>query len=582
MFLIEFSIYTCNLECREERHFHCPYCAKMITTKRQFEIHLGKCPQSLTHGSLCFTPHDRSHLSIAAVDKPALLMLNFTSLFQQDVSTGQSSDLTKATAGQNPALTDPPVELKSTLDQHPASAASPVQPKSPVDQHCILTDPPVYLKATVDAPPASAAFPVQPNPTVDQHPTATYCLVKPTGVSDQLSVALAVPVQPAAPVVYSSSYPENTVQQVLQISGQVKQKVKCSICNLYLHKKNLSKHRLRKHLISDTDITAKDHLRSQCIDSHNGVYAVSKYYKTTAVPVHVIKKRSAGVNKMMCEEDRCEVIFQFQKEGALPYSQCPHLRSVDFCINHARQEDLDPSLLEELVANNLIGKEMKAKCQKHCDYAAQNLAPLVSLVDLGGNHCLYFSVFEPKVTQNSKIGRLFVTYNIQGRFWHCDCSQGRIYCLHKCLAKWYLFQTNRRLFSLNANQDTALENAEPMESTPEIIQPPGDESLKQMAKYIYHQKKFPSTLPENLTQFESEMQFSKQLIPAETVCQECPGQVCLTDPVLITDKATVVTSTGVSKSAYATCLIYNVTFILVFVAILVKSCFYIFQKFPHF
>lgn len=550
MFLIEFSIYTCNLECREERHFHCPYCAKTITTKRQFEIHLGKCAQSLTHGSHCPTPHDHSYFPTAAAGKPALLMLNFTSLFQPVISTGQSSDLTKSTAGQNPASANPPVELKSTAHQHPAVAASPVQPKSPEDQHCIPTDSPVHLKSTVDPPPASVTFPVQPNPTVDQHPTATYCFVKPTGVSDQLSVALAVPVQPAAPVVYYSSYPANTVQQALQISGRVKQKIKCSICNLCLHKKNLSKHKLRKHLISDTDITAKDHLRSQCIDSHNGVYAVSKYYKTTAVPVHVIKKRSAGVNKMLCEEDRCEVIFQFQKEGGLPYSQCPHLRSVDFCINHARQEDLDPSVLEELVANNLIGKEMKAKCQKHHDHAAQNLAPLVSHADLGGNHCLYFSVFEPKVTQNSKIGRLFVTYNIRGRFWHCDCSPGRISCLHKCLAKWYLLQTNRKLFSLNANQDAVLENAESIESTPEIIQPPGDESLKQMAKYVYHQKKLPSTLPENLTQFEFEMQFSKQLIPAETVCQECPGQVCLTDPVLITDKARVVTSNGVINGAY--------------------------------
>lgn len=581
MFLIEFSIYTCNLECREERHFHCPYCAKTITTKRQFEIHLGKCAQSLTHSSHCPTPLDRAHLPTPAVGKPALLMLNFTSLFQQVVSTGQSTDLTKSTAGQTPASTDPPVELKSTADQHPASAASLVQPKSPADQHCILTDQPLQLKSTVDPPPASATFAAQPNPTVDQHPTATYCFVKPTGVPDQLSVALAVPVQTAPPVVYTSSYPANTVQQTLQISGRVRQKIKCSICNLYLHKKNLSKHKLRKHLISDTVITAKDHLRSQCVDSHNGVYAVSKYYKTTAVPVHVIKKRSPGVNKMLCEEDRCEVIFQFQKEGGLPCSQCPHLRSVDFCINHARHEDLDPFVLEELVGNNLIGKEMKAKCQKHRDHAAQNSAPLVSLVDLGGNHCLYFSVFEPKMTQNSKIGRLFVTYNIQGRFWHCDCSQGRIYCLHKCIAKWYLFQTNRKLFTLNANQEAALEN-ELMESTPEIIHPPGEGSLKQMAKYVYHQKKLPSTIPEHLTQFESEMQFSKQLIPAETVCQECPGQVSLTDPVLITDKARVVTSTGMIKGAYATCLLCNVAFILVFVAILVQSCFYIFQTIPHF
>lgn len=538
-FFLEFCIYSCKLGCREGQHFHCIFCEKTIRTKRQLEIHLA------AHGSDCPSPHDHSHLS-TAVGKPALLMLNFPS---QVVSTGHSSDLTKSLVDQNRASTNFPVEQNSTTDQRPPLAASSIKPRSPVEQHC---------KATADPPPASAAIPVQPNPTaVDQHPTVVYCFVKPTGVSDQHSVALAVPVQPAAPVGYFPSYPANTVQQALQISGRVKQKIKCSICNIYLHKKNLSKHKLRKHFISDAGITAKHHLRSLCIDSHHGVYAVSKDYKTAA-PVHVIKKRSAELYEMLCKEYRCEVVFQYQKEQGLPYCQCPHLRSVDFCISHARQEDLEPSLLEELVANNLIGKEMKAKCQKHRDHAAQNLAPLVSLVDLGGNHCLYFSVFEPKVTQSSKIGRLFVTYNIRGRFWYCDCSHRWMYCLHKCLAKWYLFQTNRKLFSFNARREAALEIAELMESAPEIMQPPGDESLKQMAKYVYRQKKLPSTLPENLIQSDSEMQFSKQLIPAETVCQECPGQVCLTDPVLITDKARIMTSTGVIKGAYATCLFYNV------------------------
>lgn len=538
------------MECRQERHFHCPYCPKTITTKRQFEIHLGKCTQSSTHSNRCLVSQDRSNMPTVPAGKLAFLMLNFTPLLQQVVSTRQSFDLT-TTTDQNPASTDPPVELKLTADQLPASAASIVHPKSQIGRHSIPNDTSVQLKATADQHPASSVSPVHPKSPVNQLSTSTYCHVEPTSVSDQPTMALAVPVHPVAPVVYSSSFPANTVQQALQISGQVKQKMKCSICNLYLHKKNLSKHKLRKHLISDTDITVKDHLRSQCIDSHNGVYAVSKLYKTTAVPVHVIKNRSAGVDKMLCLEDRCEVIFQFRKKGGLPYSQCPHLRSVDFCISHARQEDMDPSVLEELVANNLIAKEMKAKCQKHCIQAARNSSPLVALVDLGGNHCLYFSVFEPKATQYSKFGRLFVTYDIRGKFWHCDCSQGRICCLHKCIAKWYLFQTNQKLFSSNAKQDAVLDDAKPMESTPETIHLPGDENLKQMAKYVYHQKKLPSALPKNLTLFESEIQFSKHLIPAETVCQECPGQVCLTEPVLITDKARVVTSTGVIQGVYA-------------------------------
>lgn len=365
------------------------------------------------------------------------------------------------------------------------------------------------------------------------------------------------------------------------------------MCNLYLHKKNLRKHKLRKHLISEKDITAKEHLRSQCVDSHNGVYAVAKSYKNSAVPVHVIKNGSGSIHKMMCDEERCQVISDYQRRSGLPRSQCPHLRSVDFCFTRTNQEDLKPGVLEELVASNLIQKDMKAKCLNHRDQAIQNSAPLVALVDVGRSHCLYLSVFEPKVAQYSKMGRLFVTYNLRGRLWHCDCSRERISCLHKCTAKWYLFQTNKKLFSSAAKHVAPLSIAEFIDDRPAETSTGkstgnvfllGEEGLKQMAKYIYNRKKLPSTFPENVAQFASEAHFSKQLVPDETVCQECPGQVFLTEPVLITNKARVITLTGVMEGLsvvrltmpfFCCCFGCSCKFMLCFM-----SCrlFHIFQK----
>lgn len=61
----------------------------------------------------------------------------------------------------------------------------------------------------------------------------------------------------------------------------------------------------------EKDITAKDHLRSQCIDPNNGVYAVSESNKNIAIPVPVIKKRSGGTHKTLCEEERSGVASEW-------------------------------------------------------------------------------------------------------------------------------------------------------------------------------------------------------------------------------------------------------------------------------
>lgn len=251
---------------------------------------------------------------------------------------------------------------------------------------------------------------------------------------------------------------------------------------------------------------------------------------------------------MVCEEDCCGVIADFRRRSSLPNSQCPHLRSVDFCFTHACKEDLKPDVLEELVANKWIGKDMAAKCLTHRDQAIENRAPLVSLVEVIACIC----VFEPKMSQFSKLGRLFVTFSVNKRIWNCDCSQGRVPCLHKCVAKWFLFQTNKHLFSSNAKQDAAQGLSEAMDDSPRGTSPEcttglasDDEGLQRMAKYIHKNIKLPFTLPEIVTQFDSEVQCSQYLAPAETVCRQCAGQASLTEPVMITNTARVITLTVV-------------------------------------
>ncbi|XP_059186901.1 uncharacterized protein LOC131969739 isoform X2 [Centropristis striata] len=494
----EFNIYICNFKCRQEKHFHCPYCSKTIINRKQFESHMDKCVEVQRYTT------DKGIKSAASAGPATttILLLNFTPPLQQTIW-----------AGKSPAPPDPPAQPKSKPDP-------PREPKSESDQ-----------------PPVSP-----------EH------LVEPTAAAAQA----AAPPDPPVPVDHPSSLTGHSVKQKAQIVKTAGRRIKCPMCNLYLLKQNLRLHKLRKHFcqsISEKNITTKDNLRSQCIDSHNGIYAVAKSYKATAIPVHV-RKKSGSMHKMACEEDPCDVVLDVRKKSGLTYSQCPHLQSVDFCFSHAKREDLKPAVLEEMVSSKLIGKDMAAKCLNHQEQATQNKAPVVTLVNLGGYHCLYLSVFEPKVSQYSMLGRLFVTYTLKRGLWHCRCSQGRMTCIHKSLAKWYLFQTNRELYSSNAKHDIGLELSDVMEDSPgetstedltETVYPLRDDGLKQTAKYIYNNKKLPSTLPEEIPQCESEIDFPKHLVPVQTVCQECPGHVSLTEPILITNKARVITLTGVME-----------------------------------
>ncbi|XP_042342939.1 uncharacterized protein LOC121943484 [Plectropomus leopardus] len=520
----EFNIHVCQLPCRAERHYHCPYCPNTLKCRKQFESHMDKCLEAqktsaaaAAKGTLSDAPPGTSDQLPTTVGQGTFLLLNVTAPFPQTIMMGSLAPLEPS--AQPKSTENPAVEIKHPSGQCPATSDTPAQPKS-------TADPPAEPKCT-----------------------SNQCLASLDGLDEPTTTAPAAP--PDLPV---STLTENPVKQTGQISQRATRRIKCPMCNLYLHKKNLRKHKLRKHFnqtMSEKDITVKDHLRSQCIDSHNGVYAVAKSYKATAVPIHVIKKRSDSTHKMVCGEDRCEAVSDFRRRSGLPNSQCSHLQSVDFCFTRAKKEDLKPCLLENLISSKWIGKDMGAKCLKHQEKATQNRAPLVTLVDLGGSHCLFLSVFAPEVLQH-KVGRLFVTYTMKRGLWHCECSQGRISCLHKSLAKWYLFQTNKELFTSDAKGDAKLCFPEFMEDVPEettevssgTLYPLREERLKEMAKYIYDQKKLPPKFPEDIPLCESELDFPKHLVPAQTVCPECPGGVYLTEPVLITNKARVITLTG--------------------------------------
>ena len=132
--------------------------------------------------------------------------------------------------------------------------------------------------------------------------------------------------------------------------------------------------------------------------------------------------------------------------------------------------------------------------------------------------------------------------------WHCPCSKPRMSCIHKYVAKWHLFETQRHLFRKVWSTERTSETTEqePLPENRGITYPPEDDRLKKMVSYIYSSKKYPSVLPDDVLSVRNE-DCPMQLIPLETVCSACPGNIVLGPPVVITSQAQIVSLTGVLK-----------------------------------
>ncbi|XP_052407904.1 uncharacterized protein LOC127953050 [Carassius gibelio] len=178
--------------------------------------------------------------------------------------------------------------------------------------------------------------------------------------------------------------------------------------------------------------------------------------------------------------------------------------------------------------------------------AADQSAPLAVGVDIGPPKKHYVSVLENKSSYYSRLGRVMVMYDAQRNSWHCPCVNARMSCPHKCVAKWFLFQTNRLLFksvkSTGPDEDNLDEHQLNSKEKPFGL---GKELLQRILKYVLDKKQYPSNLPENLCKPVFDPPPPKHIVPSEKFCTECCHNLPLSDPILITAKAKIVTLTCV-------------------------------------
>ncbi|RXN18812.1 HMG domain-containing 3 isoform X2 [Labeo rohita] len=74
-----------------------------------------------------------------------------------------------------------------------------------------------------------------------------------------------------------------------------------------------------------------------------------------------------------------------------------------------------------------------------------------------------------------------------------------------------------------------------------------------MVEYILQKKKIPAVLPDNIRVTSPGKEYPKYLFPDEASCQRCPGVVPLSDPILITKRAKILTSWGIIEDVSTYC-----------------------------
>lgn len=340
-------------------------------------------------------------------------------------------------------------------------------------------------------------------------------------------------------------------------------KKKCTICHVLINQKNLKKHMERKNLQKQRDIT----LESECVDPINGVYAVKKSNRGASTPLHVELKVWGENQHVSCESSECQANMEMAWRSGLMSYQCIHLKSVAYCTSYASSPVLQENTLTEMVASKWFGEEKKKLCLNRQNVANKSNVPLSVYVKIGTPGSKKFiSIYEPTVSFYSRLSRVMVTYDTKKHTWHCPCEKTKRSCAHKYIAKWHLFQTDSEIFRKVRSTDdeqfqsTVTEDRDSNDETDQEDQlyPPKDsKKIAAMVQYILDNKKLPAVLPEHLRLPSVEKDYPRHLIPLEMICPHCPGKVPLSDPVRITSKAKILTTTRIVEGRLVKDNIFN-------------------------
>ena len=142
--------------------------------------------------------------------------------------------------------------------------------------------------------------------------------------------------------------------------------------------------------------------------------------------------------------------------------------------------------------------------------------------------------------------------------WTCACCRSKVNCVHKCTAKWYIYQCEPHLLSqvkgeedgsdgLFSEGDSGDDSKDGSFLSSASTYPPRGAILEEMVCFQHTEKRLPPVLPQWLLD-DSLLKVLRSLIPSEEICHLCHAALC--DPREITNRAMVI---GLTKVFTGTC-----------------------------
>ncbi len=366
------------------------------------------------------------------------ILKHLASCKKRQVSPTEPATVEPAAISELIVPCEPIVPSTSVDINEPVATSEPIVPSAPVDinEH-VATSEPIVPSAPVD---------------INEHVATSEPIVPIAPVDINEHVATSEPIVPSAPVAFKE--PAVAVEVPLPVKSllvpkklRIQKKVQCVHCGVTVNKKNLDVHVKRKHTDKICD-TEDRHLPSQCIDPVSGIYVVEKSFRRPCSVIHVQKKTSGPHPVVACEMVECISNVDLATRSGFQHFECIHLKSLQCCPwPNSITVVLDEDVLVDMIATNVFGEETKTTCV--ATKAAANAAgvPLSVELTIGGPSTKkYISVYEPKVSNYSRLGRVIASYDSTRNTWHCPCAKPRRSCLHKNIARWHLFQLHGQLF----------------------------------------------------------------------------------------------------------------------------------------
>lgn len=342
-----------------------------------------------------------------------------------------------------------------------------------------------------------------------------------------------------------------------------KQDRACSECRKHL----LNKHTLQRHVREvhkkkrEGAVTAAQYLSGICVDFNKGIFVVRRSFSGITRPVHCQHNTYAAPSTAVsaCELNECRGAAVVARLSGHPAFECVHLQNVQYAEPYQQPITLTESSLNDRVDKIAWFKESKKwECLSLREKAERGGYPLIVRFpgdkhNSNSDRFWYFSVFDGGIHYWSRFGYVIVGLDKHNVRWMCECCRAKRSCIHKSVAKWFVYQLELSLLS-EARETEEFDYGFPSDeegdeasevtfsSSMPSTYPPKGALLEEMVHYQRTSKRLPSSIhPEILTDTAS---FPDNLIPCEEMCHLCSTP--LEDPCEITNRAGVIGLTKVS------------------------------------